>query len=89
MFQTVRQLENRWLEDRWQSRLKDARVQYDLAAARFKTAGTEFTNRTLPTPDGGLNLVSAIRAETVARREYMRVLRIFTDLVAHGKRPEE
>jgi hypothetical protein len=34
-------------------------------------------------------LADKLRAETMARDEYMRVLRIFTDLVVSGKRPEE
>ena len=77
------------MQSLWQARLKDAKVQHSLAADRFKTAGMEFANRTPPTPDGGANLVFAIRAESTARREYMRVLRIFTDLVVSGTRPEE
>ena len=76
------------LEDFWRLRLKDARAQYDLAAGLCKMAGTEFTDGTLPTPDGGANLFSALSAEGAARDEYMRVLRIFADLVLRGKRPE-
>ena len=76
------------LQSLWQARLKDAKVQYSVAADRFKTASMEFGNRTLPTPDGGANLLSAIRAESTARHEYLRVLRIFTAVVVSGKRPE-
>ncbi len=82
-------VEHGQLQSCWRSRLKEARVRYDLAATRFKTASTEFTNRTLPTPAGGTNLVAAIRAESAARRDYLRVLRIFTDFVVSGTRPEE
>jgi hypothetical protein len=41
-----RPVEDGQLQRFWRSRLKEARVRYDLAATRFKTASTEFTNRT-------------------------------------------
>jgi len=81
--------ERQRVEDLWRIRLDEAHKNYNLAVAEARTAGADFHSRQLPTPDGSANLVNALRTERVARDEYMRVLRIFTDLVAHGKRPEE
>jgi len=81
--------DNQRIADLWRGRLLDARKKYDLAVTESKTVGTDFTAGTLPTPDGGQNMVNTLRAETRARNEYLRVLRIFTDLVVSGKRPEE
>jgi hypothetical protein len=75
--------------DLWRGRLLEAKSKYDLAVTEAKGAGTSFRAGTLPTPDGSHNLINAIRAETQARDEYLRVLRVFMDLVVDGKRPEE
>ena len=75
--------------DLWRGRLLEARKKYDLAVTEVKTAGTDFTAGTLPTPDGSQNMISTLRAETKARDGYLRFLRIFMDLVASGKVPEE
>jgi hypothetical protein len=79
------------LLDLWRGRLLEARKTFELAVTETKTADMDFTAGTLPTPDGGVNLVGRLRAETRARDEYMRVLQIFTDLVVSGsgKKPEE
>jgi hypothetical protein len=73
----------------WRDRLLEARKNYELAASKSKTAGTDFTAGTLPTPDGGQNLINTLRAESKARAEYLRILRIFTNFVRLGKKPEE
>jgi len=73
----------------WRGRLLAARAQYDLAVTEAKTAGRDFIKGTLPTPDGGTSMGAALKAETRARNEYMRILRIFTDMVVDGKRPAE
>jgi len=80
--------DNQRIADLWRGRLLDARKKYELAATEAKTAGTDFTQGTLPTPDGNQHMVNTLRAETSARKEYMRVLQIFTDLVVSGKRPD-
>ena len=41
----------------------------------------------LPAPDGSTAVKNALLQESLAREEYMRVLRIFTDLTIHGKLP--
>jgi hypothetical protein len=75
-------------EEQWRVRLADARGAYESAVAQFRSASEDFRSRTLPTPDGGLGVHLAIAAETNARKEYMRVLRVFTDLVLYGTHPE-
>ena len=40
-------------------------------------------------PDGSLAVRKARQEESVARDEYMRLLRVVTDLIVHGKIPEE
>jgi hypothetical protein len=77
------------LLDLWRGRLVKARKQYDQVVAELQTASTEFKAGTLPAPDGSQNMANTLRAETHALNEYMRILRIFTDLVISGKAPEE
>ncbi|HEV3199871.1 MAG TPA: hypothetical protein VGZ73_18335 [Bryobacteraceae bacterium] len=57
--------------------------------AQFRTASEEFRTHHVPSPDGGFSVHLAIAAESTARKEYMRVLRLFTDLVLYGKIPDE
>lgn len=40
-------------------------------------------------PDGGYAYASALNRETAALIEYSRVLRIYTDLMVHGRRPDD
>jgi hypothetical protein len=68
------------IEELWRGRLIEARNKYELAASKSKTAGTDFTAGTLPMPDGSQNVNNTLRAETKARDEYLRILRIFIDL---------
>jgi len=77
------------LEDEWQERLHEAQKRYHEATARSNEALRVFRERSVPTPDGGEGYNRALREETLARREYMRVLRIFTDLTVAGTIPEE
>jgi hypothetical protein len=77
------------IADLWRGRLLEARKKYDLSVTEVKTAGTDFTAGTLPAPDGSQHMVNSLRAETIARKEYLRILQIFTDLVVSGKSPEE
>jgi hypothetical protein len=43
----------------------------------------------IPGPDGHLLYQRALRAEYIALADYSRVLRVFNDLVVHGKTPSE
>jgi hypothetical protein len=42
-----------------------------------------------PDPDGRFALNLALQEESAARTEYMRLLRIFTELILHAMPPEE
>jgi hypothetical protein len=77
------------VEELWRGRLAAAKASYESAVTRFRTASEDFRSRHTPSPDGGFNVHLAIAAESSARKEYMRVLRLFTDLVLYGKIPEE
>lgn len=73
----------------WRGRLAAAKAGYETAVERFRTASEDFRSNHTPSPDGGFSVHLAIAAESSARKEYMRVLRLFTDLVLYGKIPEE
>jgi len=75
------------LEELWRFRLVEARIKHEKAVAGSRAASRDFEARQPPPSDG--NLTRALMAERAARDEYMRVLRIFTDLMVTGKRPEE
>jgi len=73
----------------WRNRVTLARQDYDSAADHASVASKEFLQGHRPTPDGGLHFRQLILAECSAREEYMRVLRIFTNLIVSGKEPPE
>jgi hypothetical protein len=78
----------RELEDFWRERLREARLKYEEASEVFKaTRGEHFESR--PTADLILAIQRARNIESQALSEYMRVLRVFADLVVHGKLPPE
>jgi hypothetical protein len=77
------------VEEIWRRRLSEAKGRYEVAVARFQTASEEFRNHHTTPPDGGFGVHLAIAAESSARKEYMRVLRLYTDLLLHGKVPED
>jgi hypothetical protein len=65
----------------WRERLEDARSKYQEAAADFHVLMLQMHVRDFPSPDGSMAFSRALRAESVARKNYMRVLRIYTDLL--------
>jgi hypothetical protein len=77
------------VEELWRGRLAEAKARYETAVERFRTTAEDFRTHQTPTPDGGFGVHLAIAAESSARKEYMRVLRVFTDLLLNGKIPEE
>jgi hypothetical protein len=84
----VDRLSRRVLEDLWRLRLEDARERLDLA----RTYSAEV--RQIFPPDqakaeGDFALQRAPCAENAALAHYVRVLRIFTDLVVDGTVPDE
>ena len=82
----------RELEAAWYRRLNRARSRYE---AKFAIRKEMVGKRSVwpidrqPDPDGRFALHLALQEESAARREYMRVLRIFTKLILHGTPPEE
>ena len=82
----------RELEAAWYRRLNRARSRYE---AKFAIRKEMVGKRSVwpidrqPDPDGRFALHLALQEESAARREYMRVPRIFTKLILHGTPPEE
>jgi hypothetical protein len=77
------------VEEYWRDRLKSARQKYELAVAQQHKALEQQKRWPLPAPDGSGAVRSALIQESAARNEYMRILKIFTDLTIYGKVPEE
>jgi len=77
------------MEDRWHKRLADARREHERAVEQFRHAAEIYRVQEVPFPDGGLALHRAIAAESLTRKEYIRVLRLFTDLILNGQSPPE
>jgi hypothetical protein len=76
------------LENIWRERLREARLKYEAASDAFRaTWGEHFESRL--TADPTLAIEQARDLETAALCEYVRVLRIYTDLTVHGKLPPE
>jgi hypothetical protein len=76
-------------EEIWRERLHQAEIRYHLTSSRTRQMQAEHSNGSMPSPDGDLALRKALRSENAARAEYMRVLRVFTQLILYGERPEE
>ena len=75
----------REVEDSWRLRLEEAQ-------ARYLEAKEQYRKFLQAQPDGSHSpsaLELARQAESRARVEYTRVLRIFTELTVDGKMPEE
>jgi hypothetical protein len=76
------------LEDIWRQRVREARLRYEAASAAFrKTWGEHFEQRLSVDPTHAIQQARKVESEALA--EYMRALKIFTDLVLHGKIPPD
>ena len=71
------------------NQLNDALHQLNSATFHLREVQQEYRSRSIPSPDGGLAYRQALRAETDARREYMRVAMILHEFVMYGKLPCE
>jgi hypothetical protein len=71
----------------WRERVRAARIKYDLVIAESRKVLEEQTD--LASPDATAALRRVRQQESLARDEYMRVLKIFTELTVDGKMPEE
>ena len=89
MLDTVRRREE--IEYRWRARL-DAAVAADRAAhERYTKALAEFNKSfsdAIKARQAGFELDEAHQNEQTARADYLRILKIFTELVVHRKLPE-
>ena len=80
--------QRRAVEDLWRARLREARLRYEEASKAFRaTFGEHFEHRLASDPTYAIQ--QARKTETQALAEYMRVLKIFTDLTVHGKMPPD
>jgi hypothetical protein len=77
------------LEELWQLRLKNAELRYTHAREQLRNILRSLAPGEVPSADGSYAYQQALRAEKIALADYTRVLRVFTDLVVHGKPPEE
>ncbi|HEY1240786.1 MAG TPA: hypothetical protein VGF16_09530 [Bryobacteraceae bacterium] len=75
-----RELERHWRE-RWD------KTKLDLDAARAQVESVK-DSPSVNGPNNSYAYASALSHESAALMEYSRVLRIYTDLVVHGKIPE-
>lgn len=73
------------MEGLCREKVKEASQQLEIVMRATRQALTEFNDRSLPSVDGGLAVIAALRAENSALSEYVRVLRILTDLLTSGK----
>lgn len=80
-------LTRRDLEDAWRVRSEMARERYNRATLRYRKLLEAKSEGATPRPDGPL--VLARHAESRALAEYRRILKIFTELIAHDRIPEE
>ena len=82
----------RELEAEWHQRLNRARSRYEEKLAIRKEMLAErsvWPINLQPDPDGRFALNLARQEESAARTEYMRVLKIFLQLILHGTPPKE
>jgi hypothetical protein len=68
----------------WRGRMAEAKARYETAALHLKGVEKE----SMPSADANFAFQQALREENTARRQYVKVLKIFSDLLG-GKIPEE
>ena len=73
----------------WQAHVTAARRRYEEESREFSRLTAEFQEGLYQTPDGGAVLHLARHRESLALNEYLRALKIYTDLVLKGVLPEE
>ena len=82
----------REFEAQWRERVNRARSRNEeKLAIRRQMVGErlEWPISLAPDPDGRFALNQALKEESAARTEYMRLLRIYAGLILHGTPPEE
>ncbi len=76
------------LERYWKERWHKAKLDLDTARAFLQAVKSNMPSDPYGA-DTGNAYKSALEQETAALIEYSRVLRIYTDLVVHGKLPDD
>ena len=74
------------LEHYWREQSTVAKLDLDAARAQVESIRDSCG---VQGPDGAYAYASALHRETAALIEYSRVLRIYTDLMVHGRRPDD
>jgi len=77
------------LQEQFRIRLQKAKADYDDFSRHYSKVLAEQNQGLIPAPDGSHAVRQARVRESAALAEYMRVLRMFTELVIHDKLPEE
>jgi len=77
----------RTLEDSWRQRLEEARADYKKATDQYRKLLHDQPGGTRHSPNGALALARLAESEALA--EYIRALRVFTELTVNGKMPED
>jgi hypothetical protein len=75
-------------QEYWRSRLAAAEQDYHRLSDELQQVLRDQANCGLP-PDRDPAVLAARERKTAARVEYLRILRIFTDLVLRGKVPPD
>jgi hypothetical protein len=76
------------LEEIWRQRVREARLRYEEACAAFRsTWGEHFETGLSADPTHAIQ--EARKVESQALAEYVRVLKIFTELVLRGEAPRD
>ncbi len=90
-FATIHQVDSHkkpQLENTWRERVRASRLRYEAAAKAFRaTWGEQFEERL--TADPTFAIQQARKLESAALADYVRDLKIFTDLILHDKEPPE
>jgi hypothetical protein len=76
------------LENIWRERVREARLNYEKASKDFRaTWGAHFESKLETDPTFAIQ--HARKVESKALEEYVRALKIFTDLILHNKIPPD
>jgi hypothetical protein len=74
------------LEDLWRLRLEETQVRYREATEQYRKVLQGQADGRALNPDAALALARHAKSQALA--DYMRVLRMFTELTVNGKMPE-
>jgi hypothetical protein len=73
----------------WRSKLREAQAQHSSAVIKYQQVCRDYNEGFFDSANGSLALQRAQREVSAALEEYMRVLKIFADLVLRGQPPPD